>query len=210
MKLPPYEIFTLVDLSPANVNWANEHFTQLALNAHAEVGDIRDLSRFAAESFDAALVLGPLYHLTRESDRKLALAEVRRVLRKQSTIFSMMLSHAAAIYEGFNRWPEGIFERESVQQLLKTGSGFNFERDPHDFEGVYYAHPSTIVPLHEGAGFQKLVLAGCEGILGGRREVMENLEPGLQQAWIELMLQICEDPTILGASERLLFVGRAS
>ena len=119
----------------------------------------------------------------------------------------MMLTYAAAIFEGFNRWPEGIFERDSVKQLMTTGSGFNFERDPHDFEGVFYTHPSAVVPLHEGRGFQTLSLAGCEGILGGRREIMENLEPTLQKAWIELMLQMCEDPTILGASERLLYVG---
>ncbi len=48
--------------------------------ASATVGDARRLDRPDA-SVDAALLLGPLYHLTERGDRVAALAEARRVLR---------------------------------------------------------------------------------------------------------------------------------
>ncbi|MGZ6391932.1 MAG: class I SAM-dependent methyltransferase, partial [Ktedonobacterales bacterium] len=158
---------------------------------------------------DAALMMGPLYHLPAEEDRQQALSEMRRVLRLDGIAFTMMLTRAAAIYEGFNRWPEGILDTEGVQQLLRTGADFNFERDPHDFEGVYFAHPNEVQPLHERLGFCKLALVGCEAMLGGRREAFEQLPLKLQQAWIKLVLQVCEDLSLYGASERLLFVGKA-
>lgn len=200
---------TIVDLSTRSIAWAKEQFRQSGMNVQAEVGDARDLYQFAAEQFDAALLLGPLYHLPNLEDRHKAVSELRRVLRVGGRAFTMMLTRAAAIYEGFNRWPEGILEHAGVEQLLATGSGFNFEKNPHDFENVYFAHPTEVIPLHESHGLRTNVLAGCEGILGGRRDALERMTPELRGAWAQLMLQMCEDPGMLGASERLLYVGEA-
>lgn len=201
---------TALDLSSRNIEWAAQRMADAGVSARVELGDARDLSRFAAGTFDAALMLGPLYHLPSEADRRQAVSEMRRVLRTDGIAFTMSLTRAAAIYEGFNRWPEGILDTAGIQRLLTTGSGFNFERDPHDFEGVYFAHPSEVEPLHESLGLSKLALVGCEAMLGGRREAFEQLPAELRQAWINLVLQMCEDPSILGASERLLFVGKVS
>ncbi|MEW6524259.1 MAG: methyltransferase domain-containing protein [Bacillota bacterium] len=44
-------------------------------------GTAANLSQFEGGSFDAVLVMGPLYHLTRVEDRQSALAEAARVLK---------------------------------------------------------------------------------------------------------------------------------
>jgi ubiquinone/menaquinone biosynthesis C-methylase UbiE len=57
-----------------------KHVERAKLRVSAGVGDARRLDwpdRFA----DAVLLLGPLYHLTEQSDRHTALREVRRVLK---------------------------------------------------------------------------------------------------------------------------------
>lgn len=198
---------TLVDLSERSVAWARDQLARAGAPGHAEVGNARDLGAFATGSFDAALLLGPLYHLPEYDERRQAVGELRRVVRPGGSVFSMMLTRAAAIYEGLNRWPEGVLNRDGVRRLLATGSGFNFERDPHDFEGVYFARPGEVLPLHEGVGLHTRALVGCESMLGGRREQLEALAPEVQAGWIQLVLDTCEDPTILGAAERLLYVG---
>jgi SAM-dependent methyltransferase len=203
---------TLVDLSPRNTVWANERFLQAGVerSARALIGDARDLGAYNTGQFDAVLLFGPLYHLTRASDRARAVSELRRVLRTGGMAFTMSLTRAAAIYEGFNRWPEGVLDQDGVERLLATGAGFNFERNPHDFEGVYFSSVDEVSPLHESAGLRQQALVGCEAMLGGRREALERMTPNIQADWVKLVLRVCEDPSTLGASERLLYVGEAS
>ncbi len=203
-----YEV-TMLDLAPENVEWSEKQAAALGVSLHAEVGDARDLTRYAEGSFDAALLLGPLYHLPSEQDRATALSEMRRVVRPTGRVFSMMLTRAAAIYEGFNRWPEGALDTSGVTKLLTTGIGFNFEQDPHAFEGVYFASANEVVPLHERTGFHTVAVVGCEAMLGGRREQFERLPPVIQEKWVEIVLRTCENPALLDASERILYVGEA-
>lgn len=206
-----YEV-TLIDLAPANIDWASKQFAQAGLKGHFFVGDARDLSEFADSSFDAALLLGPLYHLPSLYSRSRCIAEMRRVLKNGGVAFSMMLTRAATFYEGFNRWPEGIFNKDGVEKLLKTGRDFNFEKNPGDFvdnSGLYCATAQEVRPLHEQHHFATCAVAGCEGILGGRREQLMALQPEVRDAWVKLMLQMCEDESILGAAERILYVGQA-
>lgn len=200
---------TLVDLSFSNLEWARNKFVQAGLDIKTRFANALDLSDFADASFDAALLLGPLYHLPVPEDRIQAVREMHRILKPGGKAFSMMLTRAATIYEGFNRWPEGILNIAGVQRLMETGTSFNFEKNPEDFVGIYSAQASEVQPLHEKQGFSTLALVACEGLLGGRRDDVAALKPELQEAWIKLMLQICEDPSILGAAERILYVGEA-
>src|SRR5262249_8517122 len=53
--------------------------------------DARDLSRWDDASFDAALVLGPLYHLPDEADRRRVVCEVLRVVRPGGALFFALI-----------------------------------------------------------------------------------------------------------------------
>ena len=71
----------LIDPVPSQVHEALRHGT-----FEAAVGDARDL-RFEDDSFDVALLFGPLYHLAAREDRLLALGEARRVVRPGGGVF---------------------------------------------------------------------------------------------------------------------------
>jgi len=115
---------TLVDLSPENLEWARNQFAQAGLDVDTRLANACNLGEFADASFDVALLLGPLYHLPELEDRLKAVAEMRRILKSDGKAFSMMLTRAATIYEGFNRWPEGILDTVGVQRLITTGKDF--------------------------------------------------------------------------------------
>ncbi|WP_169923393.1 methyltransferase domain-containing protein [Paramicrobacterium agarici] len=61
----------------------------------AQVGDARDLP-FADNEFDAALLLGPLYHLAGARERLTALTEAARVTRPGGVVFAAALSRTVA------------------------------------------------------------------------------------------------------------------
>src|SRR5512132_2898482 len=65
----------------------------------AELGDARDL-RAARASFDAVLLLGPLYHLTEGDDRIRALREAARVLGPGGVTFVAAISRFASLFDG--------------------------------------------------------------------------------------------------------------
>lgn len=72
---------TSVDINPEFVRGAQECARALKLNSLGAVaGDMRDLSRFHAQSFDAVISCSVLEHLT-AADQELALQQVARVLR---------------------------------------------------------------------------------------------------------------------------------
>ncbi|WP_329447545.1 class I SAM-dependent methyltransferase [Streptomyces sp. NBC_01426] len=68
-----YEVL-LVDPVPKHVEQAREY----APGCSAELGDARE-SALPADSWDAVLLLGPLYHLSERGERLAALREARRV-----------------------------------------------------------------------------------------------------------------------------------
>ena len=73
---------TAIDIVPKHIRILKSKLESLQnLQISAEVGDARDLSRFQANSFEAILCMGPLYHVERnEIDR--CISECLRVLRK--------------------------------------------------------------------------------------------------------------------------------
>jgi len=86
---------TLLDPVPKHVEHANRV-------CPARLGDARSLP-FADASSDAALLLGPLYHLTTLGDRLTALREARRVLRRGAPLFVAAISRFASLMDGVMR-----------------------------------------------------------------------------------------------------------
>jgi SAM-dependent methyltransferase len=84
----------LCDLSDANVAAARERATALGLPDVARrvrQCDATNLTHYARASFDAALSLGPFYHLLDETARGRALSEIVRVVKPGGTIVLAVL-----------------------------------------------------------------------------------------------------------------------
>ena len=65
-------------------------------------GDAHHLPE-ADASWDAVLLLGPLYHLVERADRVRALAEARRVCRPGGVVLAAAISRYASTFDGFFR-----------------------------------------------------------------------------------------------------------
>ena len=87
-------IVTAVDFTPGEVNLCRKKVKEQRLEDKVTciVADARDLSDILENDFDAALVMGPLYHLILEEDRISALKQVSARLKKGGLLISTFIS----------------------------------------------------------------------------------------------------------------------
>ncbi|MEW5871417.1 MAG: methyltransferase domain-containing protein [Chloroflexota bacterium] len=206
---------TLFDLSSGNLRLAQGKVAGAGLQLEAyELGTATDLSRFAGETFDAVLLMGPLYHLLEIEERQQALQEARRVLKPGGALLAAFISrYAAHRWAALNR-PEMIANGES-DELLRTGRiPLPVQDEPASFV-AYMAHPSEVAPLCWQAGFQVQVVLGLEGLISQIEAPVNALgeaaAPGserlaLWEAWVALNEQVAADSSLHGCVEHLLVV----
>ncbi len=85
-------------------------------------------------------------------------------------------------------------------------------RDPEDwpkggFRG-YFATVPEIAPLHEVIGFETLALAAVEPAISADDESYNRLDGKRRELWLELLYQVSQEKSIIGASRHLLYIGR--
>ena len=199
---------TAIDLSEANINECRKSLAEQGLEREIQflVADARDLSQVTKRDFDVVLLMGPLYHLIEESDRKLALTEAFERLGQGGVIVSSFISRFGIMGDLIKNIPEWIEDQTEVQSILEQG------RDPHHEPGAgfrgYFAQVAEIAPLHEAIGFETLTIAGVEPAIAADDESYNTLQGKQRQLWLDLLYKISTEPSILGASRHLLYIGK--
>lgn len=183
-----------VELAERNVEIIRKRVGEQNIRLNLHHTSALDLSFFEDESFDAVLLMGPLYHLSKETDRTLCVREARRVLKNDGRLFAAFINHDMIPY---------------------TESAFN----PAWFEGNTYDHQSLRV---YDEPFVFFTLAECRAMLrtGGldiRRELTSDGLSELMADTINRMSEaaywqylrwhhhMCEQPSFLSAGNHLLF-----
>ncbi|MDR0862848.1 MAG: class I SAM-dependent methyltransferase [Oscillospiraceae bacterium] len=201
---------TLADLSPNNVAFARNKSRELGLPFEAVECDARDLSRFADNSFDHVLCMGPLYHLKAERDREATVRECLRVLKSGGTLSAAFISSYSGVLYYLKSLeytapailnPDG--DRSAFEVFLRDTdySGFGFSDN-------YFARHADIVPWLNGFGLQKLHFLASEGILEPYEDALTRQSPEVLSAWIGFAEQVCEREDLLSFAEHYLYIGR--
>ena len=199
---------TAVDLSPALIDANRQNLTEARLEQQVRlvVADARDLSAVTETNFDAVLLMGPLYHLIVEVDRKTALQQAYDRLRPGGLIFTAFISRFGTMADLMRNNPGWIDDQAHVQSVLHQGK--RPDAMPRGGFRGYLAHVPEIIPLHESIGFETITLAGVEPLIAAYDESYNQLEGDQRERWLDLLDAISTEPSILGASRHLIYVGR--
>ena len=83
-------ILHLADLSQTLLDVAKQKIDEFGIGNVKSINQVNavDLSVYADSSFDAILLMGPLYHLTDEAERVACIQEVKRVLKPSGLVFA--------------------------------------------------------------------------------------------------------------------------
>ena len=204
-----YEV-RLFDAVPRLVEVArkrNEHAVRKL--ATCSVADARALPE-SNESAEMVLLLGPLYHLVKEEDRRAALAEAIRVLRPGGVLIAAGISRWASALDGLAR--ELLHDPECariVERDLVDGTHQNPTNRLDYFTTAYFHRPEDLRREVIEAGFKVEGLYGIEG--------PGWILPDLTERWSdperrEIILQVARalesEPSAIGCSAHLIVVGR--
>jgi ubiquinone/menaquinone biosynthesis C-methylase UbiE len=176
----------------------------------AAVGDARRLAEPDA-SCDAALLFGPLYHLTERAERLAALAEARRVLRPGGIALVMAISRFASLLDGVRQGYLGDLEAAQViEETLRSGQNWNpgLEHFPNWFTTAYFHQPAELAAEVTECGFTLEAIIGIEGPGGF---VGNGWDDPQQRPHILGAARLVEqEASLLGLSPHLLAVARTS
>lgn len=206
-----YEV-ELLDPVELHVEQARADAREQGVRLPARVGDARRLP-YADASVDAALLLGPLYHLTDRAARLTALAEARRVLRSSGVLAAPRdLALCLDVRRARPRIPGRPAVRAHRRTRVRDGQHRNpdVERHPEWFTTAYFHHPDEVRGELEDAGVRVEAVVAIEGPGSFRPQLDKWLDDvERRDVLLRAIRRVETEPTVLGASTHLLAFGRA-
>ncbi|MFB4159570.1 class I SAM-dependent methyltransferase [Geomicrobium sp. JSM 1781026] len=203
---------TVTDLTPGLVVQAEQHAKDAGVHASMDgfyTKDARDLSGFRDDTFDAALMLGPLYHLQEEADRRLAVQELARVTRMGGVIFVAFMPRTRHVLNALtnpHKWPPHD-EFQAIKSFNETGMFNHAERGR--FTGAYYYDIENIVPFMESFGFETKELIGSNvGTMITEEQWAYWRTRKEDREVTEWLIKEATNPYMLGSSSHLLYIGQ--
>ena len=198
----------LVEPVPLHVEVARERAGEPA-RFGVQLGDARALP-FADASFDAVLLLGPLYHLGEARDRVQAAREAARICRSGGLVFAAAISRFAPLLDAIRRGRIGEAQLfANVLAETESGRRVQAERRTSPFPDAYFHRPTELAAELAAAGLDVAGVYGLEGPGWLQADFAvawqdEHARPRILEAARATEL----DPDIRAASAHLLAVAR--
>lgn len=196
---------TLFDLSENNIAFAREKDTHNHIDKFL-VGNALDLHDLNEDEYDAALIMGPLYHLTSKADRKKVVDNALKVLKLDGIIASTFISAYAPIIDILKKYPDKAVG--NIGALLGYFSnGTNIVGDD-GFTAAYFSRIDEAEELMSSFQIKKIGCYAVESILGPYEEVLKKYPKNVFSECITLAMEFVEDPHCIGCAEHLLYVAQ--
>ena len=164
----------------------------------AEQGDALDLSRFADNTFDVTLVLGPLYHLYTLEDQKKAISEAIRVTKKNGIVMIAYLTSDSIMVD----WAlDGHLIDGQDKDFDKNFKMINYE------EGLFASfYIKEFKDLMKSFDVKFLRSVAADGMSHHMDNLINNLSEQEFDVWVKYHLSTCEREDLQGYSNHMLYI----
>lgn len=194
---------SLLDLSNKNIEVAKAKAKELNIELENYIhGNALQLDEYE-EKYDVILLMGPLYHLVKEEERRLAVENSLRLLKSGGIIVASFISKYAPIQDNLIQ-PCKINDIKALLNYLNDGEN----KAGQGFTSAYFSSPNEAMSLMSDFGIQELVFAGIENILGCKEKEIYSLNEEEYNKWIEICFQLSTDKNLIGTSQHFLYIGQ--
>ncbi|TET18989.1 class I SAM-dependent methyltransferase [Candidatus Bathyarchaeota archaeon] len=170
-------------------------------------GSVTDLSTFIDETFDAVLCLGgPLSHLLDSEQRETAARELVRVAKKNAPLFVSVIGRFGLLKTILKEFPE---EMKYSSHHLEVGDYIPGVQGK-GFTAAHWFTPEELQRLLEKQNVETLDLVALEGLSSHLEEATNRLYEDKEKwnMWLDIVIRTCNQPSIVGTAEHILYVGR--
>jgi len=172
-------------------------------NVCAVQGNALDLSRYADETFDATLLLGPMYHLFTCADKLQCLREALRVTKTGGVLFVAYCQFDASMMQaGFMRNLYGFL----VENKMLDEETYLPISNPSGIFELY--RKEQIDELNGHFGIERLHYVGTDMYTHYYAEEIDEMDEELYQKYMAYTFSICENQNIVGVSNHTLDIVR--
>ena len=175
---------------------------QKGANVKAYQGNALKLKRFADDSFDLALLFGPMYHLHSDEEHVQALSEAKRVVRPGGYVMvAYVMNDYSVIKYGFME--NHIAERMKQGELTDDFQILHNENELYD-----YVRLEQINAWNAAAGLSRELMIAPDGPADYIRPVLNAMDEETFTLFLQYQLANCERQELLGASSHTLDILR--
>lgn len=191
-----------VDLVQHNIDVFNSLTTE-GEDVTIRQGNAVDLSAFADNTFDVTLILGPMYHLFDEADRRKALQEAVRVTKSGGVIFAAYcMIDASVLQYGFAKGELRELIRDDRIDLT------DFSQIINRLDNFFLTRREHIDSLREGLGVTHLHFVAAEGYAKHMDEALNQMDEELYRLFLRYHLTTCERGDMVGISHHTIDIFR--
>lgn len=164
-------------------------------------GNALNLSAFSDNEYDITLLLGPLYHLYNQQDKRQAIQEAIRVTKRGGIIFAAyVISDGCLLDEGFKR--SNINVAEYVKAGLLDAETFAAKSQPKDlFELV---RKEDIDDLMQAFSVKRLHYVAADGCALLLREAIDAMDNATFHLYLKYHFATCEREDLLGITSHAI------
>lgn len=151
-----------------------------------------------------------LYEISSDENRKKAVRELFRVTKQGGVVFVAFQSRIRMTITSL-LYPQYWKPHDRVEAIIQFGkTGIFNHQDQGRFTGAYYFPIEEIRPFMESHGFETIDLIGSSSIGGllSKEQQQYWKDQGDEQQLLEMLIKTAKDPSVLGISSHLMYIGR--
>lgn len=192
-----YEVNSL-ELVPENINILKSKITK-DMNINVTEGTALDLSCYEDNTFDMTLVLGPLYHLYTEEDKKKAIEEALRVTKPNGYLYIAYLTNDSVMLS------YGLKKRHLLDKGL-FDENYKFYDKPEEIFTTF--NIDEFNKLMDNYPIENISTVATDGLNSILRDYVNILDDEEFKVWLDYHYKSCEKKDLIGYSSHALYIGK--